>query len=71
VWGCEELRELRELRKLRKLRELRKLEDKRELIAIGYKAQEISPKISFTPFVRGEQKPPFFKGSWGDQFLTE
>ncbi|NER92702.1 MAG: hypothetical protein F6J86_02375 [Symploca sp. SIO1B1] len=45
MWGCEELRELRELRKLRKLR---KLEDKRELIAIGYKAQEIPPKISFT-----------------------
>ncbi|NER52249.1 MAG: hypothetical protein F6J92_37530 [Symploca sp. SIO1A3] len=51
MWGCEELRELRKLRKLRKLRELRelrKLEDKRELIAIGYKAQEIPPKISFT-----------------------
>ncbi|NEQ71435.1 MAG: hypothetical protein F6K21_39340 [Symploca sp. SIO2D2] len=30
------------------LRELRKLRDKRELIAIGYKAQEIPPKISFT-----------------------
>ncbi|NER23820.1 MAG: hypothetical protein F6J96_24580 [Symploca sp. SIO1C2] len=45
VWGCEELRELGELRKLR---ELRKLGDKRELIAIGYKAQEIPPKISFT-----------------------
>jgi len=39
VWGCEELRELGELRKLG---------DKRELIAIGYKAQEIPPKISFT-----------------------
>ncbi|NEQ65541.1 MAG: hypothetical protein F6K21_08580 [Symploca sp. SIO2D2] len=45
MWGCEELRELR---KLRELRELRKLGDKRELIAIGYKAQEIPPKISFT-----------------------
>jgi len=42
VWGCEELR---------KLGELRKLEDKRELIAIGYKAQEIPPKISFTRIV--------------------
>jgi len=28
--------------------ELRKLGDKRELIAIGYKAQEIPPKILFT-----------------------
>ncbi|NEQ66971.1 MAG: hypothetical protein F6K21_15990 [Symploca sp. SIO2D2] len=42
MWECEELRGLRKLRKLRKL------EDKRELIAIGYKAQEIPPKISFT-----------------------
>ncbi|NEQ71520.1 MAG: hypothetical protein F6K21_39780 [Symploca sp. SIO2D2] len=37
-----------ELGELRELRELRKLRDKRELIAIGYKAQEIPPKISFT-----------------------
>ncbi|NEQ70572.1 MAG: hypothetical protein F6K21_34795 [Symploca sp. SIO2D2] len=36
-WGAEGRRELGELR------------DKRELIAIGYKAQEIPPKISFTP----------------------
>ncbi|NEQ65891.1 MAG: hypothetical protein F6K21_10400 [Symploca sp. SIO2D2] len=53
MWGCEELRELR---KLRKLRELRKLEDKRELIAIGYKTQEIPPKISFTREKRGGEQ---------------
>ncbi|NER21564.1 MAG: hypothetical protein F6J96_12860 [Symploca sp. SIO1C2] len=46
--GVRKLRKLRKLRELRKLGELRKLEDKRELIAIGYKAQEIPPKISFT-----------------------
>ncbi|NER48167.1 MAG: hypothetical protein F6J92_15995 [Symploca sp. SIO1A3] len=45
---CGGVRKLRKLRELRKLGELRKLEDKRELIAIGYKAQEIPPKISFT-----------------------
>ncbi|NER98151.1 MAG: hypothetical protein F6J86_30695 [Symploca sp. SIO1B1] len=33
----------------RKLRELRKLGEKRELIIFGHKAQEIPPKISFTP----------------------
>jgi len=53
VWGCEELRKLRELRKLG---ELRKLEDKRELIAIGYKTQEIPPKISFTREKRGGER---------------
>ncbi|NEQ68342.1 MAG: hypothetical protein F6K21_23150 [Symploca sp. SIO2D2] len=46
MWGCEELRELRKLGELRELRELR---NKRELIAIGYKAQEIPPKISPHP----------------------
>jgi len=44
-----ELGELRELRELRKLRKLRKLREKRELIMFGHKAQEIPPKISFTP----------------------
>ncbi|NER52851.1 MAG: hypothetical protein F6J92_40680, partial [Symploca sp. SIO1A3] len=43
------LRKLRELRKLRKLGELGELGEKRELIIFGHKAQEIPPKISFTP----------------------
>ncbi|NER96171.1 MAG: hypothetical protein F6J86_20395 [Symploca sp. SIO1B1] len=58
-----ELRELRKLRKLgelRKLRKLRKLGDKRELIAIGYKAQEIPPKISFTRWEVAVSMKKFF-----------
>ncbi|NER46139.1 MAG: hypothetical protein F6J92_05505 [Symploca sp. SIO1A3] len=47
-----ELRKLRELRKRRKLGELR---EKRELIFFGHKAQEIPPKISFTP-IKNQQK---------------
>ncbi|NER94215.1 MAG: hypothetical protein F6J86_10310 [Symploca sp. SIO1B1] len=43
-----ELGKLGELGELRKLGKLGELGDKRELIAIGYKAQEIPPKISFT-----------------------
>ncbi|NER23400.1 MAG: hypothetical protein F6J96_22400 [Symploca sp. SIO1C2] len=41
--------ELRKLRELRKLGELGELGEKRELIIFGHKAQEIPPKISFTP----------------------
>ncbi|NER21521.1 MAG: hypothetical protein F6J96_12620 [Symploca sp. SIO1C2] len=47
--GAEELRELGELGELRELGEPRELGEKRELIMFGHKAQEIPPKISFTP----------------------